>query len=195
MNILISVETFESIAASVLEAIRPITEWSYQGTPQYYADDISFFAYDSRLDDAELSTEADSLAIYFDTAGVKESVVDRIYSAIVDEFSRRGIRLTRSGDIDGGSQGLVYDVSLMAARKVPKTVGEFVSWVQADYRLPDKPARREKGGRTDESKRNNRVAMDKRGAAGISLHAPAHGVYRFGLCPGEASRYFRLKRK
>lgn len=86
MNILISVETFESIAASVLEAIRPITEWSYQGTPQYYADDISFFAYDSRLDDAELSTEADSLAIYFDTAGVKESVVDRIYSAIVDEF-------------------------------------------------------------------------------------------------------------
>lgn len=29
MNILISVETFESIAASVLEAIRPITEWSY----------------------------------------------------------------------------------------------------------------------------------------------------------------------
>ncbi len=124
MNVLpISVETFESIAASVLEAIRPITEWSYQGTPQYYADDISFFAYDSRLDDAaELSTEADSLAIYFDTAGVKESVVDRIYSAIVDEFSRRGIRLTRSGDIDGGSQGLVYDVSLMAARKVlPKT--------------------------------------------------------------------------
>lgn len=140
MNILISVETFESIAASVLEAIRPITEWSYQGTPQYYADDISFFAYDSRLDDAELSTEADSLAIYFDTAGVKESVVDRIYSAIVDEFSRRGIRLTRSGDIDGGSQGLVYDASLMAARKVPKTVGEFVSRVQADYRLPDKPA-------------------------------------------------------
>lgn len=140
MNILISVETFESIAASVLEAIRPITEWSYQGTPQYYADDISFFAYDSRLDDAELSTEADSLAIYFDTAGVKESVVDRIYSAIVDEFSRRGICLTRSGDIDGGSQGLLYDASLMAARKVPKTVGEFVSWVQADYRLPDKPA-------------------------------------------------------
>ena len=44
MNILISVETFESIAASVLEAIRPITEWSYQGTPQYYADGISFFA-------------------------------------------------------------------------------------------------------------------------------------------------------
>lgn len=140
MNILISVETFESIAASVLEAIRSITEWSYQGTPQYYADDISFFAYDSRLDDAELSTEADSLAIYFDTAGVKESVVDRIYSAIVDEFSRRGICLTRSGDIDGGSQGLLYDVSLMAARNVPKTVGEFVSWVQADYRLPDKPA-------------------------------------------------------
>lgn len=140
MNILISVETFESIAASVLEAIRPITEWSYQGTPQYYADDISFFAYDSRLDDAGLSTEADPLAIYFGTAGVKESVVDRIYSAIVDGFSRRGICLTRSGDIDGGSQGLVYDVSLMAARKVPKTVGEFVSWVQADYRLPDKPA-------------------------------------------------------
>lgn len=140
MSILISVETFESIAASVLEAMRPIAEWSCQGTPQYYADDISFFAYDSRLDDAELSTEADSLAICFDTAGVKESAVDRIYSAIADEFSRRGICLTRSGDIDGGSQGLLYDVSLMAARKVPKTVGELVSWVQADYRLPDKSA-------------------------------------------------------
>lgn len=140
MNIPISVETFESIAASVPEAVRPIMEWSYRGEPRYYADDISFFAYDSGLDDAELSTEADSLAIYFDTAGVKESVVDRIYSAIVDEFSRRGIRLTRSGDIDGGSRGLLYDVSLMAARKVPKTVGEFVSRVQADYRLPDKPA-------------------------------------------------------
>lgn len=92
------------------------------------------------MDDAGLSTGADSPAIYFDTAGVKESVVDRIYSAIVDGFSRRGIRLTRSGDIDGGSQGLVYDASLMAARKVPETAGESVSRVQADYRLPGKPA-------------------------------------------------------
>lgn len=139
MNILISVETFESIAASVLEAIRPITEWSYQGTPQYYADDISFFAYDSRLDDAELSTEADSLAIYFDTAGVKESVVDRIYSAIVDEFSRRGICLTRSGDIDGGSQGLLYDVSLMAARKVPKTSGSLSAGCRRIIAFPISP--------------------------------------------------------
>lgn len=110
--ITISVETLESVAASVLEAIRPITEWSYQGTPQYYADGISFFAYDSKAEDAEASIEADTLSIYFDTAGVKESTVDRIYSAIVDEFSRRGIRLTRSGDIDGGSQGLIYDVGL-----------------------------------------------------------------------------------
>lgn len=140
MGIPISVETFGSIAASVLEAIRPITEWGYQGTPQYYADGIPFFAYDSRLDDAGLSTGADPLAIYFDTAGVKGSVAGRIYSAIVDGFSRRGIRLTRSGDIDGGSQGLVYDASLMAARKVPETAGEPVSRVQADYRLPDKPA-------------------------------------------------------
>lgn len=139
MNIPISVETFESIAASVLEAIRPITEWSYQGEPQYYADDISFFAYDSRLDDAELSTEADSLAIYFDTAGVKESVVDRIYSAIVDEFSRRGIRLTRSGDIDGGSQGLVYDVSLMAAGKCRKRSGSLSAGCRRIIAFPISP--------------------------------------------------------
>lgn len=140
MNILISVETFESIAASVLEAIRPITEWGCQGTPQYCADGISFFAYGSRLDGAELSTGADSPAIYFDAAGVKESVVGRIYSAIVDGFSRRGICLARSGDIDGGSQGLLCGASLMAARKVPETAGEFASRVQADCRLPDKPA-------------------------------------------------------
>lgn len=138
MNILISVETFESIAASVLEAIRPITEWSYQGTPQYYADDISFFAYDSRLDDAELSTEADSLAIYFDTAGVKESVVDRIYSAIVDEFSRRGICLTRSGDIDGGSSGLVYSIGVI--RPEPESPKDFIDWVRGRYGLRNKTA-------------------------------------------------------
>lgn len=138
MNIPISVETFESIAASVLEAIRPITEWSYQGEPQYYADDISFFAYDSRLDDAELSTEADSLAIYFDTAGVKESVVDRIYSAIVDEFARRGIRLTRSGDIDGGSSGLVYSIGVI--RPEPESPKDFIDWVRGRYGLRNKTA-------------------------------------------------------
>lgn len=140
MDIPISVGTFEPIAASVLEAIRPITEWGCQGTPQYYADGIPFSAYGSGLDDAGLSTGADPLAIYFDTAGVKGSVVGRVYSAIVDGFPRRGTRLARSGDIDGGSQGLVYDASLMAARKVPETAGGPVSRVQADYRLPDKPA-------------------------------------------------------
>ena len=138
MNIPISVETLESIAASVLEAIRPITEWSYQGEPQYYADDISFFAYDSRLDDAELSTGADSLAIYFDTAGVKESVVDRIYSAIVDEFARRGIRLTRSGDIDGGSSGLVYSIGVI--RPEPESPKDFIDWVRGRYGLRNKTA-------------------------------------------------------
>lgn len=67
-----------------------------------------------------------------------ESTVGRIYGAIVDGFARRGIRLARSGDIDGGSSGLVYSIG--AIRPEPESPKDFIDWVRGRYGLRNKTA-------------------------------------------------------
>lgn len=138
MNSRIPAETLAAIGDSVLRAVRPSTRWTYKGIDQYYADGISFLPCDSAAEDADSSIYADTLDVYFDVSGVDESTVDRIYGAIVDEFARRGIRLTRSGDIDGGSSGLIYSIGVI--RPEPESPKDFIDWVRGRYGLRNKTA-------------------------------------------------------